>query len=96
MMNTEYFDLLYRHLEERTVDNVFTQLNSDIEYQQALEEENKLYEQYEAMSLSKEERRIIERWTNAITERNGAYSSVLFRMGMQTCFSLLVELAGLR
>lgn len=37
--------------------------------------------------MPKEQCRIIEEWTDAITARNAAYSAVVFRMGIQCCFS---------
>lgn len=96
MIDTKIFDLLYTRLEERSVNNVREQLNSDTSYQQALAEECELFQKYESLNLPKEQRQIIERWADAITAKNAAYSMVVFRMGMQCCFSLLIQLAGLK
>lgn len=87
MIDTEIFDLLYTHLEERTVNSVRDHLNSDADYQEAMALECELFQKYESLNLPKEQCRIIEQWTDAITVRNAAYSAVVFRMGMQCCFS---------
>lgn len=96
MIDTEIFDLLYTHLEERTVNNVRDQLNSVANYQEAMSKECELYQEYENLNLPKEHCQIIEQWTDSITARNAAYSSVVFRMGMQCCFSLLMQLADVK
>jgi len=88
--------LLYNHLEERHSGNVREYLNSDTDYQEALAKECEFFQQYESLNLSKEQCLIIERWGEAITARNGAYSAIIFRMGMQCCFSLLMQLADLK
>lgn len=67
-------------------------LKVDVNYQEALQEEVAIYQQYEGLNLSKEQDKIVEAWIDAITARNGAYSAVVFRMGMQCCFSLLMQL----
>lgn len=38
--------------------------------------------------------KLIEKRLEAIQEENTAYSMVLFRLGMQYCFSLLMHLQG--
>ena len=96
MMNTDFFQLLYTHLEERSFNNVYEQLKQDDEYQEALRAENILFEQYEDLELSEEQCKVIEQWTDASHAKNAAYSMVIFRMGMQCCFSLLMELTGLK
>lgn len=96
MIDTNIFDMLYSYLEERSDNNVHTQLNADPEYQKALAKECELYQQYENLNLSKEQCKIIESFTDAITARNAIHSAVLFRMGMQCCFSLLMQLADLK
>lgn len=88
--------MLYSYLEERSDNNIHSQLNADSEYQNALEEECELYQQYESLNLSEEQCKIIENWVDAVSATNSAYSSVIFRMGMQCCFSLLVQLADLK
>ena len=96
MMNTDFFQLLYTHLEERSFNNVYEKLKQDEEYQEVLQVERILFEQYEGLELSEEQFKVIEQWTDAIHAKNAAYSMVIFRMGMQCCFSLLMELADLR
>ncbi|WOO36590.1 hypothetical protein R2R35_22815 [Anaerocolumna sp. AGMB13020] len=96
MIDTKIFDMLYSYLEERSDNNVRSQLNADPEYQNALAEESELYQKYETLNLSKEQCKIIERWVDAVTTTNSIYSAVLFRMGMQCCFSLLMQLADLK
>lgn len=96
MIETEIFDLLYTYLEERTVNSVGNRLNSDADYQDAMTKECELYQKYESLNLPKEQCLIIEEWTDAITARYAAYSAVVFRMGLQCCFSLLMQLADLK
>ncbi|SHN05773.1 hypothetical protein SAMN02746066_04647 [Anaerosporobacter mobilis DSM 15930] len=96
MIDTKIFDMLYSYLEERSDNNVRSQLNADPEYQNALAEECELYQKYENLNLSKEQCKVIENWVDAVTAQNSTYSAVLFRMGMQCCFSLLMQLADLK
>ena len=91
-----FFQLLYTHLEERSFNNVYEQLKQEEEYKEALQAENFLFKQYEDLELSQEQRKVIEQWTDAIHTKNAAYSMVIFRMGMQYCFSLLIQLANLK
>lgn len=44
MIDTEIFDLLYTHLEERTVNSVRDHLNSDTDYQEAMALECELFQ----------------------------------------------------
>lgn len=55
-----------------------------------------LCEQNENLDLSEEQRNIIKKWIAAIHAQNAAYTSVVFRMAMQCCFSLLAHLADLK
>ena len=87
---------VYTHLEERSFNNVYERLKQDEEYQEALRVERILFEQYEGLELLEEQCKNIEQWTDAIHVKNAAYSMVIFRMGIQCCFSLLTELADLR
>jgi hypothetical protein len=96
MMNTDFFQLLYTHLEERSFNNVYEKLKQEEEYQETLRAENILFERYEGLELPEEQRKVIEQWTDAIHAKNTAYSMVIFRMGMQCCFSLLMQLANLK
>lgn len=96
MIDTKIFDMLYSYQEERADNNVRSQLNADPKYQNALEEECNLYQQYENLNLSEEQCKVIENWVDAVTTTNSAYSAVIFRMGMQCCFSLLMQLADFK
>lgn len=96
MINTDFFNLFYTHLEERSVNNVFVNLKSDARYQEALQAECNIYQKYETLNLSKEQDRIVEQLTEAINERSAAYSAVVFGMGMQCCFFLIMQLADLK
>ena len=46
--------------------------------------------------LSDDQRKVILNWIDAITAQNDAYTAVVFRMAMQCCFVLLLELADLK
>lgn len=96
MLNTDIFDLLYLQLEEGRVNRVLENLKVNVNYQKALQEEAAIYQHYEGLNLSKEQDKIVEAWGEAITARNAAYSAVIFRMGMQCCFSLLMQLSDLK
>ena len=96
MIDTKIFDMLYSYLEERSNNNVGSQLNADTEYQKALTEECECYQQYENLNLSEEQGKVIGKWVDAVTATNSTYSAVIFRMGMQCCFSLLMQLADLK
>lgn len=57
--------------------------------------EIKLSEQYKKLNLSDEQRKVITQWIDAIQAQESAYTAVVFRMGMQFCFSLLTQLVDL-
>ena len=57
--------------------------------------ENELNEQYKKLNLSDEQPKIITQWIDAIQAQNSAYTTVAFRMGMQFCLSLIIQLADL-
>lgn len=61
----------------------------------ATTQENELNEKYEKLNLSDEQRNVIMQWIDAIHAQEAAYTVVAFRMGMQCCFSLLMQLADL-
>lgn len=84
------------HLEEREHNNVYQNLQQDTEYLDATAEETALCEQYGNLDLSEEERNVIKKWIAAIHAQNAAYTSVVFRMAMQCCFSLLMQLSDLK
>ncbi len=96
MMDTDFFKLLYTHLEEREFYNVCQNLKQDEEYLEASREEAELYSSFEGFDLPKEQKETIRQWTEAIQAQNAAYTMVVFRMAMQCCFSLLMQLADLK
>ncbi len=95
MMDMGFFQLLYNHLEERHYNNIYQNIQQDTDYLEATMKENELNEQYKKLDLSDEQRKIITHWIDAIQAQESAYASVVFRMGMQLCFSLLMQLADL-
>lgn len=64
-------------------------------YLEAATKETELGQQFKELDLSDEQRKIIMQWTDAIQAQESAYTAVVFRMGMQCCFSLLMQLADL-
>lgn len=96
MRDTDFSQLLFMHLEEREHNNVYQNLQQDIDYLEATAEEAALCEQYENLNLSEEQRNIIKKWIASIHAQNAAYTSVVFRMAIQCCFSLLMQLADLK
>lgn len=93
--DTDFSQLLFMHLEEREHNNVYQNLQQDTEYLDATAEEA-LCDQYENLDLSEEQRNIIKKWIVSIHAQNAAYTSVVFRMAMQCCFSLPMQLADLK
>lgn len=96
MMDTDFFKLLYTHLEEREFNNVCQNLKQDENYLEVSREEAELYNRFESLNLPKEQKETIRNWIEAIHAQNAAYTMVVFRMAMQCCFSLLVQLADLK
>lgn len=96
MIKEDFFNYFYIYLEEQCEGSVVaTQLEKDDVYQKALAEEHALYEQYKALDLTDEQRAIIDQWGDSVQATNAAYSMAVFRLGMQSCFSLMMRLAGL-
>lgn len=95
MMNMDFFQLLYIHLEERNYNNFYQNVKQDANYLKATIQENELNQQYEQLNLSDEQKNVIMQWIDAIHAQEAAYSAVVFRMGMQCCFSLLMQLSDL-
>lgn len=94
-MNIDIFQLFLNYLTERHHNNIYQNIQLDADYLEATMKENELNEQYKKLDLSDEQRKIITRWIDAIQAQESAYASVVFRMGMQLCFSLLMQLADL-
>ena len=95
MMNIDIFQLFLNYLTERHHNNIYQNIQQDADYLEATMKENELNEQYKKLALSDEQRKIITQWIDAIQAQESAYASVVFRMGMQFCFSLLMQLADL-
>lgn len=95
MMDMDFFQLLYNHLEERHYNNFYQNAKLDANYLKATMQENELNDQYEKLNLSEEQKTVIMQWIDDIHAQEAAYTVVAFRMGMQCCFSLLMQLADL-
>ena len=95
-MNIDFWNLLYNHLEERRYSNFYQNAIQDADYLKASQQEQELCSQYESLNLSDDQRKVILNWIDAITAQNEAYTAVVFRMAMQCCFALLLELADLK
>ena len=94
-MDNKFFHLLFNHLEERRYNNVCQNAKQDADYLKATQLEQELSNQYDKLDLSDEQKNVINRWVDAIQTQDAAYSIIVFRMGMQCCFSLLMQLADL-
>lgn len=90
MMNMDVFQLFYNYLGERPCNNVYQDMKQDADYLEATTKETKLSQQFKELDLSDEQRKIIMQWTDAIQAQESTYTAVVFRMGMQLCFSLLM------
>ena len=95
MMDMDFFQLLYNHLEKRHYNNFYQNAKQDANYLKATIQENAFNEEYEKLNLSDEQRNFIMQWIDAIHAQEAAYTVVAFGMGMQCCFSLLLQLADL-
>lgn len=87
-----YFSTVLNYLEERPYNNVYQNVKQDTDYLEAAKKETELSQQFKELDLSDEQRKIIMQWTDAIQAQESAYTAVVFRMGMQLCFSLLMQL----
>lgn len=95
MMNMDIFQLFFNYLEERPYNNVYQNVKQDADYLEATTKETELSQQFKELDLSDKQRKIIMQWTDAIQAQESAYTAVVFRMGMQLCFSLLMQLFNL-
>ena len=95
-MTHDFFNLFYNYLEERQHDNISQNVRKNADYLKATHEEQKLRSQYENLNLSDDQRTVILDWIDAITDQNEVYTAVVFRMAMQYCFALILELADLK
>lgn len=80
MMDTDFFKLLYTHLEEREFHNVCQNLKQDEVYLEASREEAELGSKFESLTLPEEQTETIRQWTEAIHAQNTACTMVVFRM----------------
>ena len=83
------------YLTERHHNNIYQNIQQDADYLEAIMKETELNEQYKKLDLSDGQRKVITQWMDAIQAQESAYTAVVFRMGMQLCFSLLMQLADL-
>jgi len=95
-MNIDFGNLLYTHLEERRHDSIYQNAKQDADYLKFSQQEQKFSDQYDNLDLSDEQRKVINHWIDAIHAQDEAYTAVVFRMAMQCCFALLLELADLK
>jgi len=96
MMDMDFFNLLHTYLAERQTNNIYENLKQDKDYLIATNLEEELSNQYERLDLSNEQRKVIDTWIDAIHAQDEAYTAVVFRMAVQYCFSLILELADLK
>lgn len=89
------FQLFFNYLEERPYNNIYQNVKQDADYMEATMQEKELNEQYKKLDLSNEQRKVIMQWIDAIQAQESAYAAVVFRMSMQCCFSLLMQLSDL-
>lgn len=93
MMNMDIVQLFFNFLEERPYDNIHQNIKQNADYLETTIQENKFNEKYQQLDLSNEQKKVIMQCTDAIQAQESAYTAVVFRMGMQFCFSLLMQLA---
>lgn len=96
MKDMDFFNLLHTYLAERQTNNIYENLKQDKDYLNATNLEEELSNQYERLDLSNEQRKVIEKWVDAIHAQDEAYTVVVFRMAVQYCFAMLLELADLK
>ena len=58
-------------------------------------QKQELCSQYENLNLSDEQRKGIGHWIDAIHAQDETYTAVVFRMAMQCCFALILDLMDL-
>ena len=96
MRDLNLFQLLYSYLEERRVNGISENLKNDTEYLKTKQIEAECCRRYDNLDLTEEQRIVIGQWIDSINALNGAYTEIVFRMAMQCCFALLLELADLK
>ena len=88
-----HFQLFLNYLTERHHNNIYQNIQQDADYLETTLKESELNEQYKKLDLSDEQQKVITQWIDAIQAQNSAYTAVVFRMGTQLCFFLLIQLA---
>ena len=88
MMNMDIFQLFFNYLEERLYSKIYQNMKQD-------DERNRTQSAIQRIGFIGRTEKIIIQWTDAIQAQESAYTAVGFRLGMQCCFSLLMELADL-
>lgn len=71
------------------IDEVEDQLKENTVYQGMLEKISKYEEQVQTMGLSKEKRKIIDKYVTEVSERWILYAESLYQAGMQKILELL-------
>lgn len=67
-----------------------------VDYLEASLLEIEMKEQYKKLNLSYEQRKVITQRIEAIQVQKSSYTAVVFRVGMQRRFSLLLQLTDLK
>ncbi len=92
MTDLDYIQLIHDYFELYATPNVHEILIADKDYLEVLNTEKKLYEQFQNSYLTPEQRDIVEQLIESICNKNSIYSTTIFRLGMQSCFSLIRQL----
>ena len=93
--NMNFFQLVQYYLEECQSNSIHANLKKDTDYLKASQLEAELCNQHENLDLTAKQRKVIEKWVDAIHAQQCAYTAVAFRMAMQYRFSVLLKLADL-
>ena len=92
-------DFQFFQKESSTKSNTFhcscQNAKQDTNYLNSTMLENELNAEYEKLDLSDEQQNVIMQWIDAIHAQEATYTVVAFRMGLQCCFSLLLQLPDL-
>ena len=91
--NERLLDIL---LNFRTVKALDIALEKSSTYQEALKQQDRVYERLEKAGLSKEQAIIVERVISAVTHCGAIYGKVAYRLGMQDGVRLIGELKKIK
>lgn len=86
-------DALAKERMRATLDIV---LRSDRNYQSALMEQDKVFDQLESMGLNKEQNTMIDRAISANNAVGAAYGAAAYRLGLQDGIQLASELKEIK